>query len=407
MKKSIKLVLLSASVLMIGTALILNSCKKNKTEFTFETAIASKGDLNNSVTATGTLEAILTVDVGTQVSGVILHLYADFNSQVKKGQLLAELDKTPLLASLEEAKASVADAQAELDYQSANFNRIKSLFDKQLLAQTDFDQANYSYSKAKANMISVKAKYERAEINLQYATIYSPIDGVVLNRAVNEGQTVAASFNTPTLFTIANALTQMEVQANIDEADIGKVKEGQRVEFTVDAYPENIFLGDVSQVRIEPVITSSVVTYTVIINAPNPDKKLMPGMTASITVFTDEMQGALTVPGKALRFSPDAQLLSAYINTLSDSEKTEIPVPGSTENQEGGSQVWVKENNLVHSVAVTIGLDNGSLVEIKSGIQEGDEVILSMSQTTSAPDGTKSETAKSPFMPTPPGQKKK
>lgn len=407
MKKSIKLVLLSASVLIVGTALILNSCKKNKIEFTFETAIASKGDLNNSVTATGTLEAILTVDVGTQVSGVILHLYADFNSQVKKGQLLAELDKTPLLASLEEAKASVADAQAELDYQSANFNRIKSLFDKQLLAQTDFDQANYSYRKAKANMISVKAKYERAEINLQYATIYSPIDGVVLNRAVNEGQTVAASFSAPTLFTIANDLTQMEVQANIDEADIGKVKQGQRVEFTVDAYPENIFLGDVSQVRIEPVITSNVVTYTIIINAPNPDKKLMPGMTASITVYTDEMQGALTVPGKAVRFSPDTELLSAYRNTLSDSEKVEVSVPGSTGNQEGVSQVWIKDNNLIHSVAVTTGLDNGSLVEITSGLKEGDEVILSMSQTTSAPGGTKSVTAKSPFMPTPPGQKKK
>jgi len=311
-----------------------------------------------------------------------------------------------LLASLEEAKASVADAQAELDYQSANYNRIKSLFDKQLLAQTDFDQANYSYSKAKANMISVKARFERAEINLQYATIYSPIDGVVLNRAVNEGQTVAASFNTPTLFTIANDLTQMEVQANIDEADIGKVKQGQRVEFTVDAYPESIFLGDVSEVRIEPVITSNVVTYTVIINAPNPDKKLMPGMTASITVFTDEMQGALTVPGKALRFSPDAQVLSAYINSLSDSEKNEI-VPGSTGNQENVSQVWIKDNNLIHSVVVTTGLDNGSVVEIKSGLKEGDEVILSMSQTTSVADGTNSEAAKSPFMPTPPGQKKK
>jgi len=404
MKKSIKLVLLATSVLLIGTALTLNSCKKNKAEFTFETATVSKGDLSNSVSATGTLEAIQTVDVGTQVSGVILHLYADFNTVVKKGQLLAELDKTPLLASLQEAKASVADAKAELEYQEATFNRIKALFDKKLVAQTDYDQALYNYNKAKANIISVQAKYERADINLKYATISSPIDGVVLNRAVEEGQTVAASFNTPTLFSIANDLTQMEVQANIDEADIGKVKQDQRVEFTVDAYPEEIFQGSVSQVRIEPVITSNVVTYTVIINAPNPDKKLMPGMTATITVFTDEMQGALTIPGKALRFTPDAQLLAAYNSTLSANANS--PDNASAGNK-GSSQVWVKDGSKIHPVQVVTGLDNGTSIEIKSGLKEGDVVVLSMSQSVAAGNGAKAQTAKSPFMPTPPGQKKK
>ncbi|MDD4645420.1 MAG: efflux RND transporter periplasmic adaptor subunit [Bacteroidales bacterium] len=404
MKKSIKLVLLATSVLLVGTALTLNSCKKNKAEFNFETAMVSKGDLSNSVSATGTLEAIQTVDVGTQVSGVILHLYADFNTVVKKGQLLAELDKTPLLASLQEAKASVADAKAELEYQEATFNRIKALFDKKLVAQTDYDQALYNYNKAKANIISVQAKYERADINLKYATISSPIDGVVLNRAVEEGQTVAASFNTPTLFSIANDLTQMEVQANIDEADIGKVKQDQRVEFTVDAYPEEIFQGSVSQVRIEPVITSNVVTYTVIINAPNPDKKLMPGMTATITVFTDEMQGALTIPGKALRFTPDAQLLAAYNSTLSANANSP---DNALAGNKSSSQVWVKDGSKIHPVQVVTGMDNGTSIEIKSGLKEGDVVVLSMSQSVAVGNGAKAQTAKSPFMPTPPGQKKK
>ncbi len=416
MKKTIKMILITVPVLILVTALVLNSCKKNKSEFSFETAIAGKVDLNNSVTATGTLEANKTVDVGTQVSGVILHLYADFNSYVTKGQLLAELDKTPLLASLEEAKATVADAQAELDYQLATFNRIKALFEKKLVAQTDYDQANYNYSKAKANMISVKARYERADINLKYATIYSPIDGVVLNRVVNEGQTVAASFNAPTLFTIANDLTQMEVQADIDEADIGKVKDGQRVEFTVDAYTETIFNGVVSEVRIQPVITSNVVTYTVIINAPNPDKKLMPGMTASITVFTDEMQGALTVPGKALRFTPDPAVLASYRGSQTASgigtAQARTADIGKPESRQPGSEktpasVWIKAGDQIHPVTVETGLDNGSLVEIRSGLQVGDEVILSMTQTGGSAEVKSGKAASSPFMPTPPGSKKK
>jgi HlyD family secretion protein len=407
MKKSIKIVLISVPVLLLGAFLIMSSCKKNKAVFSFETAIAGKGDLNNSVTATGTLEAIKTVDVGTQVSGVILRLHADFNSYVKKGQLLAELDKTPLLASLEEAKASVAEASAELEYQLATFNRIRALFNKQLVAQTDYDLANYNYNKAKANMISVNARFERADINLKYATIYSPIDGVVLNRVVNEGQTVAASFNAPTLFTIANDLTQMEVQANIDEADIGKVKQRQRVEFTVDAYPETIFSGDVSEVRIQPVITSSVVTYTVIVNAPNPEQKLMPGMTASITVFTDEMQGAITIPGKALRFTPDQLMLLSYQKTLLGTGEPAAGITESPEIKADEQQVWVKKGNLIQPVGIETGLDNGSLVEVKSGLKEGDEVVLGMTQTNGGSDGNATTTAKSPFMPTPPGAKKK
>lgn len=406
MNKRIIWILIAVPALALGTGLILNSCNKKKVGFKFETAVAGKSDLNNSVTATGTLEAIKTVDVGTQVSGVILRLHADFNSQVKKGQLLAELDKTPLLASLREVEASVADAQAELEYQEASYKRVKALFDKQLVAQTDYDLANYNFNKAKANMISVNARFERANINLKYATIHSPIDGVVLNRAVNEGQTVAASFNTPTLFTIANDLTQMQVQADIDEADIGKVKIGQRVEFTVDAYPESIFNGDVSEVRIQPVVTSNVVTYTVNVNAPNPDKKLMPGMTASITVYTDEMQGAITIPGKALRFNPDATLLQAYVASLSDSNGSLAGPPPGLEQTLSGTRVWLKDGTLIRPVQVETGLDNGSLVEIKSGLKEGDVVLLGMSALGETEKENVTESARSPFMPTPPGAKK-
>jgi HlyD family secretion protein len=275
-----------------------------------------------------------------------------------------------------------------------------------LVAQTDFDLASYNYNRAKANMISVKARFERAEINLKYATIHSPIDGVVLNRVVNEGQTVAASFNAPTLFTIANDLTQMEVQANIDEADIGKVKVGQRVEFTVDAYPETIFQGDVSEVRIQPVITSSVVTYTVIVNAPNPDQKLMPGMTASITVFTDEMQGAISIPGKALRFNPDKMMVSAYLKTISDPAVPGAGLPEAPKEKDDTRKVWVKEGSMIHPVTIVAGIDNGSMVEIKSGLKEGDEVLLSMGVVGEGGDKKDTSTAKSPFMPTPPGAKK-
>ncbi|MFA6126295.1 MAG: efflux RND transporter periplasmic adaptor subunit [Bacteroidales bacterium] len=406
MKKHIQWLLIAVPALALGTGLILNSCKKKKVEFKFETAVAGKSDLNNSVTATGTLEAIKTVDVGTQVSGVILRLHADFNSQVKKGQLLAELDKTPLLASLAEVKASVADAEAEREYQEANFIRTKALFDKQLVAKTDYDLANYNFNKAKANMISVKARFDRADINLKYATIYSPIDGVVLNRAVNEGQTVAASFSTPTLFTIANDLTQMQVQADIDEADIGKVRMDQRVEFTVDAYPETIFRGIVSEVRIQPVVTTNVVTYTVIINAPNPEKKLMPGMTASITVYTDEMQGAITIPGKALRFNPDVTLLQSYVASLTGSNGNQTGPPPGLEESPTGTGVWVKEGMLIRRVQVQTGLDNGTLVEVKSGLKEGDVILLGMSTVDSKNEGAANEATRSPFMPTPPGAKK-
>ncbi|HOW10113.1 MAG TPA: efflux RND transporter periplasmic adaptor subunit [Bacteroidales bacterium] len=378
-------------------ALLLTKCfSKKADEYTFDTVKVEKGTITNTVTATGTLEAITTVQVGTQVSGIIEHVYADFNDYVKQGQILAKLDETALRAQLEQSQASVDQAQAQLAYQEATFNRLKALYEKNLIAQADYDQALFNYENSKASLSNSKSALDRAKVQLAYATIYSPIDGVVLNRAVEEGQTVAASFNTPEMFTIAKDLTQMEVQTSVDEADIGQVREGQRVEFTVDAYPELKFEGSVSQVRFKPVTTNNVVTYTVILNAPNPDKKLMPGMTASATIFIDEKQNTLVLSGKALRFTPDAE----YLKSLMAKGATGMPAGPMPSGQmpaggtvpagfpaagsfpgmpDGMKMVWVKDEKLsLKPVPVTTGIENGTSVEILSGLEQGDEVIISM-----------------------------
>lgn len=376
-------------------ALLLTKCfSKKADEYTFDTVKVEKGTITNTVTATGTLEAITTVQVGTQVSGIIEHVYADFNDYVKQGQVLAKLDETALRAQLEQSQASVDQAQAQLTYQEATFKRLKALFEKNLIAQADYDQALFNYENSKASLSNARSALDRAKVNLAYATIYSPIDGVVLNRAIEEGQTVAASFNTPEMFTIANDLTQMEVQTSVDEADIGQVKEGQRVEFTVDAYPELKFEGSVSQVRFKPVTTNNVVTYTVILNAPNPDKKLMPGMTASATIFIDEKENTLILSGKALRFTPSAE----YLKSLFAGKMSGMPAGGSVATggqpglapagslpsmPEGMKMVWVKDEKLtVRPVPVTTGIENGSAVEILTGLKEGDNVIISMTSST-------------------------
>lgn len=287
MKRKISIIVLTAAVLITGAVVSLSLIKK-KPVYTFDTVRVSMGTITNTVTATGTIEAITTVEVGTQVSGIIEHVYVDFNDNVKQGQVLAKLDETSLRAQVERSQATVDQARAQLNFQEANFNRFKALFEKNLIAQADYDQALFNFENSRASLSNAQSAFARAKVNLAYATIYSPIDGVVLNRAIEEGQTVAASFNTPEMFTIVNDLTQMEVQTSVDEADIGRVKHGQRVEFTVDAYPALKFEGSVSQVRLQPVTTNNVVTYVVILNAPNPEKKLMPGMTASATIYIEE-----------------------------------------------------------------------------------------------------------------------
>lgn len=389
-----KKVLISAGVLTIVVVilLIIKPYNKKEAEVKFETVKVERANITNTVTATGTIEATTTVNVGTQVSGILQHVYVDFNDVVKKGQLLARLDETSLKAQLEQSQSQVDQAQAQLNFQEATYKRLKTLYEKDLIAQTDYDQALYNYENSKASLSNAKSALDRTQVNLDYATITSPIDGVVLNRAVEEGQTVAASFNTPTLFTIVNDLTQMEVQTSVDEADIGKVQQGQRVEFTVDAYSDLKFEGTVSQVRLQPVTTNNVVTYVVILSAPNPEKKLMPGMTASAIIYVEEKKNALILSGKALRFTPDATYLKKM---LADMQKN-MPGPntafGSSPPQggpsseissfsapEGLKMVWVKDENTgIRQVLVKSGIDNGSSIEIISGLKEGDEVIVSM-----------------------------
>jgi HlyD family secretion protein len=354
--------------------------QNKQAEVSFSTVKVEKGHIANTVTATGTIEAIKTVNVGTQVSGIVQHLYADFNDKVKQGQLLAKLDTTALKTQWDQSLASVKQAQAQLNFQEAAYQRLKVLYDENLISRAEYDQAFFNYENAQGLLSNAKSALERAKVNLDYATITSPIDGVVLNRAVEEGQTVAASFSTPTLFTIVNDLTKMKVQASVDEADIGQVKNGQRVEFTVDAYPDIQFEASVSEVRLQPVNTSNVVTYVVILNAPNPDQKLMPGMTATATIFVEEKANALIIPGKALRFIPD----TSYVNKMMvNKEGKTSAVIFPQEMHEKMEMVWVRdEESGLRPNMVTSGIDNGTSVEILSGLHEGDEVIVSMTKRT-------------------------
>lgn len=405
--------------------IISGACHRGKGSYTFETSVVKKGSIINTITATGTVEADTTVLIGTQVSGVIQRIYVDFNSKVRKGELLAELDKTPLLTQVQQAEASLEDSRSQVDFQKATYERYTALLDKKLVAQADYDQVKYNYENAIANLKTAQAGYNKARVNLSYATIYSPINGVILNRAVDQGQTVAASFNTPNLFTIGSDLTKMQVQANVGEADIGQVRQGQPVTFTVDAYPSETFKGDVRQIRLQPVVTSNVVTYTVIVNAPNPEVKLMPGMTANITVLVQEVDSVLIVPGKALRFAPDPQFLAEYMKNNPVRRRQDSTSGGQRGNynsqnkertggqfvegefqagNEGGrrpSSVWVRTDGKVERKRVRTGAVDGTNAEIKWGLQAGDTVILSMSTGGNSASSANAAPAasRSPFMP--------
>ena len=333
---------------------------KKEEKVTFETAKVEKGNIQTSITATGTIEPVTSVTVGTQVSGIVSHLYVDYNSVVKRGQVIAELDRTNLISELNAQKANLASAQSSLNYQESNFKRYQTLYEKGLVSADEFESARLQYQQAREQVAQSRESVQRAQTNLGYATITSPIDGVVLSKAVEEGQTVAASFNTPELFTIAQDLTNMRVIADIDEADIGGVKEGQRVSFTVDAFPEDTFEGNVTQVRQQATTESNVVTYEVVISAPNVDLKLKPGLTANVTIFTLEKNDVLTVPAKALRFQPNEALLK----------------DGQTiEDCEGQRKVWTLEGNVFKAHKVETGTTNGVTTEITGGIAEGTEVL--------------------------------
>lgn len=371
-------------LIMAAGAMLVSSCKKGP-EFTYTTEEVRRMDITTSVTATGTIEPVTKVEVGTQVSGIVSHLYVDYNSTVKAGQVIAELDRTNLISELESARAMQKSAQSDLAYQKLNYERYKTLYEKGLVSTNDYDKAKLSYEQAKEAMVQRVENTKKAETNLGYATITSPIDGIVISKEVEQGQTVASSFNTPTLFTIAQDLTQMRVVANVDEADIGEVKEGQRVTFTVDAFPDDVFEGKVSQVRLEATTTSNVVTYEVVITAPNDDLKLKPGLTANVTIFTLELKDAMAVPSKALRFKPSEAMLNEG-ETIVD-------------NPNQGPKVWVKEGPELKAYSVETGTTNGMLTEVKSGLNEGMTVITDVS--AGELEEEEEEQTTNPFMPRP------
>ena len=430
MKKKIsKVWFIVGAIVIVALAAFFLTRGDETQKISFDTAVVDKANIQNSVTATGTIEAVTTVTVGTQVSGIVNHLYVDYNSVVKKGQVIAELDKTNLLsqlystkAALASAKANVASAQdnvlkaqadlrsaeANIGYQRANFNRYTTLYKKGLISATEYENARLTYQQAEASVAAYRQQVaqarsqvvtarqqvaqsqeqvNQAQTNLGYATITSPIDGVVISKSVEEGQTVAASFSTPELFTIAKDLTNMRVIANVDEADIGDVKVGERVAFTVDAYPDDTFHGKVTQVRQKATTTNNVVTYEVVISANNADLKLKPGLTASVTIYTQERAGVVSIPSKALRFTPTKETVGKeYI----------IQDVANAKNK-----VWTLEGNVLKAHSVNIGMTDGNHTEVLSGIAKGKKVITSLSVSSSNKDEKEDEdnAERSPFAP--------
>ena len=395
MKKLSKVWLIVAGVIIIALAVYALSGSKKKEEISFETVAVAPANIMNSITATGTIEPVTSVTVGTQVSGIVSKLYVDYNSVVKKGQVIAELDKTNLMSQLNTAKTQLATAQSQLNYQTTNFNRYKTLYQKGLVAADEYDNAKLSYTQAKEQVASAKEEVQRAQTNLGYATITSPIDGVVLSKSVEEGQTVAASFSTPELFKIAQDLTNMQVVADVDEADIGDVKEGERVSFTVDAYPDDTFEGTVKQVRQEATTTNNVVTYEVVISAPNADLKLKPGLTANVTIYTAERKGVLSVQSKALRFTPQKETVG---------KMKIIDQTGNAKNK-----VWTIEGKNIVAHKVNIGMTDGTNTQILNGISAGTKVITGLNVSGGEDDNATADAGgeKSPFAPGPPGKNKK
>lgn len=405
MKKISKVWYIVAVVLVVAVSVWAFSGSKRKEQVDFVTEKVAPVNIQSSITATGTIEPVTSVTVGTQVSGIVSKLYVDYNSVVKKGQVIAELDKSNLMSQLNSAKANLQQMQAnlrkaqeDLAYQHANFNRYKTLYNKGLVSANDFETARLSYQTASQSVSSVRQQVnaaqeevKRAQTNLGYATITSPIDGIVLSKSVEEGQTVAASFSTPELFTIAQDLTNMQVVANVDEADIGGVKEGERVTFTVDAYPDETFQGTVKQVRQEATTTNNVVTYEVVISAPNANLKLKPGLTANVTIFTAERSGVLSVSSKALRYTPTKETV------------------GHMKIVDGGgkSKVWVIEGNTIKSVPVNIGMTDGTHTQILSGVSRGQVIVTGVSAVANEDKTTANSSDQSPFGPKGPGQKKK
>lgn len=377
MKKRTKIILAVLALLIIA-GIIATVANKGKNEvINFQTTQVEPGDISTTITATGTIEPVKTVDVGTQVSGIVKRLYVDYNSVVRRGQVIAELDRTNLLSDLTSAQAHLRTAQIELDYQKKNYARFAELKQKDLVSLSEYDIALENYRKAQESVRIAQQDVARAKTNLGYATVYSPIDGVVISKSVEEGQTVASSFSTPSICRIAKDLTDMQCIAKVDEADIGEVREGQRVTFTVDAYPDDVFSGSVKQVRQNPVTTNNVVTYEVVISAPNADFKLKPGLTANITIYTMERSGVMSVPAAALRFTPEASVFGKkYVIKDTTAEH----------------KLWTLDGNVLTAHKVEIGVTDGTRTEVIGGMKEGSTVIQSFEIGATTPTDKKDAT---------------
>lgn len=393
MKRISKIWYVVGIVILIAVVSWLWPDSKKKEEVSFVTEKVAPANIQNSITATGSIEPVTEVTVGTQVSGIISKIYVDYNSEVKKGQVIAELDKTNLISTLNTAKANLNNAESTLNDQTANYKRYKELYDKGLVSADEYENALLTYKQAKEQVTSAKESVQTAQTNLGYATITAPIDGVILSKAVEEGQTVAASYNTPELFTVAKDLKDMQVVADVDEADIGNVTEGARVTFTVDAFPNDTFSGTVTQVRQEATETDNVVTYEVVISARNDDLKLKPGLTANVTIYTTEMQGVLSVSNKALRFTPVKE-------TVGNKKIVDC---------NGTSKVWTLEGDKLVAHAVKIGMTDGTHTQIISGVKEGQTIITELEVTTEGGEGMAPQEGgeRSPFAPGPPDKKDK
>lgn len=400
MKKNKKTIIISSVLIVLAIVVFSFFNAEDTVIIEPETVMAKKANVTTMVTATGTIEPINQVDVGTQVSGVVEKVYVDYNSPVTEGQLIAELDKTNLKASLTQAQAVYENAVSQRNYTKTIYDRQKTLYDNQVISKSDFDDAAFNYETAKGTVTQRYSDLQSARTNLGYANIYSPINGVVLSKAIEEGQTVAASYSTPTLFTIAQDLKEMQVEANVDEADIGQVKVGQRVEFTVDAYIGEIFKGVVTQVRLDPTVTSNVVTYTVVIKAENENLKLKPGLTATISIFTLELNNVLTAEAKAINFKPERETFATY------NQQHQLAT-NNTERSRDNQSLWVLgSNGAITPKTVTFGASDGVNVQILSGVNEGDKLVYSLKGVSKSEAGV-TEKSESPFMPQRPGGNRK
>jgi HlyD family secretion protein len=396
--KKFKILIIVSLVLIAGTGIWFFFFRKKDHKSFIVTEKPQFGYISRSVTATGTIEPVDTVTVGSQVSGTISGIFTDFNARVVKGQLIAKMDQSLFNAQVDQYKANLQLALATMTFEKSNFDRQSLLFNTGSISRADYEAAQDQFLTSKASMASVQAQLNAALKNLSYSNIYSPVNGVVLTRNISVGQTVAASFNTPTLFIIAKDITKMQVQAAVDEADIGEVKDSQRVIFTVDAYPDISFSGKVNQIRLQPVVSANVVTYTTIVTAPNDDLKLKPGMTANIFIYTKEVNNALLIPSKALKFKPDPSLAGQY-KILATTDTA-----GLKQHAKDGAItpafVWLQSGDSLQERKILTGLNDDTHVEVLDGLTVSDSVITGVSQTINNPAAATGSKTRSPFMPT-------